>query len=349
MWRNAIVSGTDSMMINAERLKIMITDILIGNGADAGDAECQADILVEGELREQPSHGVGRLPVLVGRLRRGLIVSGATIRLQWLAESVAAVDGGRSFGPVAARDAVDAVVDRAAISGIALAMVRNSNHIGMLAPYVERIAAHDAVGLAFTTSEALVHPWGGTRPMVGTNPIAIAIPTPGPPLVLDMSTAAVSMGKVLDYAVRGMQIPPGWGIDGNGRPSTDAAEVAAGALTPFGGPKGYALAIALECMIGALTGSALGTDVRGTLDQEFVANKGDLFAAISLQRLGLMDSLPTVADYLDRVRASGKPEAVAIPGDRARATRACREADGILLSPQTWTSLVDLHREVAHA
>jgi len=336
------------MLIDVGRLRAMIVDILVGNGATTADAECQAEILIEGELREQPSHGVGRLPVLVGRLRNGLIVSDAPIRPRWLAESVVAIDGGRNFGPVAARDAVAAVIDRAARTGIALAIVANSNHIGMLAPYVERVAAQNAIGLAFTTSEALVHPWGGTQPMVGTNPIAIAVPTTTVPLVVDMSTAAVSMGKVLEYAIRGQQLPPGWGVDGNGTPSTDAEAVAGGALAPFGGSKGYALAIALECLVGVLSRSAFGPNVRGTLDQEFAANKGDVFVAIRLDKLGLLDVLPAVAEYLDQVRASGGGK-VSIPGDRARTTRAIRTAQGIWLSARTWTNLLDLHGEVAHA
>jgi len=337
------------MLIDVGRLRAMITDILIGNGAGEDDAKCQAAILIEGELREQPSHGVGRLPVLVGRLRNGLIVSGAPIEQRWLAESVVAVDGRRSFGPVAAQEAVTTVIERAGTTGIAMAAVRNANHIGMLAPYVERVAAHDAIGLAFTTSEALVHPWGGTRPMVGTNPIAIAIPTPTVPLVLDMSTAAVSMGKVLDYSVRGKAIPLGWGVDSSGRSTTDASAVVSGALAPFGGPKGYALAIALECLVAVLTQSALGADIRGTLDQEFAANKGDVFLAIRLDKLGLLGTLPAVANYLEQVRRSAVDGAVSVPGDRARATRALREADGIRLSPQTWRTILDLHREVAHA
>lgn len=343
------MSRADSKLIAVGRLRAMIIDILIGNGSGVEDAECQAEILLEGELREQPSHGVARLPVLVGRLRNGLIVSDAEIRPRWLAESVVAIDGGRSFGPVAARDAVAAVIERAGETGIALALVRNSNHIGMLAPYVEQVAAHDAIGLAFTTSEALVHPWGGTRPMVGTNPIAIAVPTPTVPLVLDMSTAAVSMGKVLDYSIRGKEIPLGWGVDSSGRSTTDAAAVATGALAPFGGPKGYALAIALECLVAVLTQSALGADIRGTLDQEFAASKGDVFVAIRLDKLGLLGALPAVADYLEQVRASAGDETVSVPGDRARATRALREAQGIWLSAQTWTTILGLHGQTAHA
>jgi LDH2 family malate/lactate/ureidoglycolate dehydrogenase len=337
------------MLIDVGRLRMMIADVLIGNGAGVDDAQCQADILIEGELREQPSHGVGRLPVLVGRLRRGLIVSGATITPRWLTEAVVAIDGGRSFGPVAARGAIDAVIDRAGTSGVAIALVNNSNHIGMLAPYVERIAADSAIGLAFTTSEALVHPWGGTAPMVGTNPIAIAVPTTEAPLVLDMSTAAVSMGKVLDHAARDLKVPLGWGVDADGRPTTDASALASGALAPFGGSKGYALAIALECLVGVLTGSALGPDVRGTLDAEFPATKGDVFMAIRLDRLGLTEMLPRVSAYLDLVRASGRRGAVSIPGDRARATRMRRATEGIPLSSRTWSALLDLHREVAHA
>jgi L-2-hydroxycarboxylate dehydrogenase (NAD+) len=331
--------GSDDPM-HAERLRDAVVQILVAEGATPDDAAEQADLLIEGDLRGHPSHGVRRLPVLVGRMRSGLITSGLAPTMTWQTESFLAVDGRRGFGPVVARVAIEQIVERACTSGIAVAAVHNANHIGMLAPYVERIADAGQVGIALTTSEALVHPWGGARPMIGTNPIGIAVPTQDQPLVVDMSTAAVSMGKILDHAEKDTPIPLGWGVDGTGAPSTDPRAVIEGAVSPFGGPKGFALGIALEVLIGAVTGTSFGTDKRGTLDTEHVATKGDLFLAISLERLGRSEQLAPLTEYLEQVRASGPGGLpLTVPGDRARSARQARLANGITLSPDLWNQL----------
>jgi L-2-hydroxycarboxylate dehydrogenase (NAD+) len=339
----------NDLIIDAERLHRIVSETLIGCGASASDADRQATIFLEGDLRAQHSHGVRRLPVLVERVRGGLAATGGGPDLTWVTDAVLRVDGRRRFGPVAAFAAIDAILERARSTGIAMAAISNSNHVGMLAPYVEHMAAAGQIGLALTTSEALVHPWGGTRAMVGTNPIGIAIPTTTDPLVLDMSTAEVSMGKILEHVVRGSPIPLGWAIDRVGDPTTSADEAAQGALAPFGGPKGYALGLAFEALVGVLTRSALGTEVKGTLDSDDICSKGDVFVCISLDRLDLRAALPALAVYLAEIRDSaGMPGGVSVPGDRARATRRERLADGIPLHPEVWARVVRLHEEATN-
>jgi LDH2 family malate/lactate/ureidoglycolate dehydrogenase len=336
--------------VDARRLEQIVAEVLIKNGATDAQAARQAAILVEGDLRDQHSHGVRRLPVLVGRLRNGLIDPASEPDAHWASDAVLQVDGRRGFGPVVAFDAIEQIAARSQATGVALAAVRNSNHIGMLAPYIEHIAALGQIGVALTTSEALVHPWGGAKAMLGTNPIGIAVPTGGEPLVLDMSTASVSMGKVMDLAVKSATLPHGWAVDSSGAPTTDPhAAVSGGAISPFGGSKGYALGLAFEAMVGVLTDSAYGRDVRGTLDTEHPANKGDVFVAISLERLGLT-SAQRLDAYLDEVRRSAAQpgETVTVPGDRARATRAERLARGIPLHPEVWAEIQELHAVGSH-
>jgi LDH2 family malate/lactate/ureidoglycolate dehydrogenase len=347
--RDGHSSEDEVVMVEASRLREVVTSVLEREGATSDDAAAQAELLVEGDLRGHHSHGVRRLSVLVGRLRNGLVRSGDEPVQRWRTESTLDVDGLSGFGPVVARSAIGAITERAQTTGVAVAMIRNSNHLGMLAPYVEQIAAAGQIGIALTTSEALVHPWGGARPMVGTNPIGIGVPTAGAPLVLDMSTAAVSMGKVLDHAAQARPIPLGWAVDESGTPTTDARAAARGAVSPFGGPKGYALALALETLVATLTGSELGSRVRGTLDVEDECTKGDVFVAVSLERLGLAHMLPAVSEYLDEVRASGNDPhtRLDVPGDRARRTRADRLRTGIPLHPDVWATVLALQEETS--
>jgi len=297
--------------------------VLRDHGATPADSIAQADMLLEAELRGHPSHGLRRMPVLVGRLDAGLIVSGAAPVLTWRGDASVIVDGRHGFGTVVAAEAIRAIVERAAQTGVAIASVHDAHHVGMLAPYVVRIAGAGCVGIAFTVSEALVHPWGGAGAAIGTNPIGLAVPTGGDPFVLDMSTAAVSRGKVNDYAARGLPMPEGWAVDEVGSPTTDASRAAS--ISPFGGPKGYALGLGIELLVAALTGCALGTQVTGTLDTVHPTTKGDVFMAIPLPA-GFEDGT-ALTRYLDAIRASGP--GVTVPGDRARASRAERIADGI--------------------
>lgn len=324
-------------LVRADEERSVIETALIRHGATEPDAAVQADMLVEADLRGHPSHGIRRLRVLVGRLDAGLAVSGVDPDYRWRTEAALEVDGRRNFGPVVLHGAVDRLLERAATTGIAMASVRNTGHAGMLAPYVERIAAAGSAGIALTVSEALVHPWNGTTAMVGTNPIGVGIPTAAEPFILDMSTAEVSVGRVLDHAARGEPIPPGWALDEHGEPTTDAAAAARGALSPFGGAKGYALGLAVEALVGVLAGSAFGREVFGTLDVEHPPTKGDLLVVFSLDALGARDRLAGLGAYFDELRGSARAGSdVAVPGDRARAARAARLRDGIPLDAELW-------------
>ncbi|WP_457949745.1 Ldh family oxidoreductase [Pseudarthrobacter sp. alpha12b] len=348
MKTSAKESASEAIVVPSDDLRKVISDALTANGASRPNADVQAENLVEGELRGHASHGVRRLAVLVERMRRGLIVANAEPRLEWVAPSVLRVDGNRGFGPVVAYRAIDEVVARADETGIAMAAISNSSHIGMLAPYVESIARLGQVAVLLTTSEALVHAWGGRGASVGTNPIGIGVPTSREPLVLDMSTASVSMGKIIDYAATGRPLQPGWAVDALGRPTTDAPAAVQGALSPFGGPKGYALGIALEALVGTVTATAFGTNVVGTLDTQFPATKGDLLISVSLERLGLLGMLPALTDYLDRVRDSGVSGPADVPGDRARRTREGRATTGVPIDDEVWALALKYAEGLSH-
>lgn len=316
----------------------LTVEVLTGLGVPHAAARVQGEWLCEGDLRGHASHGIRRLEVLAGRVRAGLIDPVAEPTTARSRPGVLRVDGHDGLGPPAALAACDALPAAAAETGIAVAAIRRSGHLGMLAPYVERLAARGLVGIATTTSEALVHPWGAAPAMIGTNPLAAAVPVDGgEPVVLDMATGQVSRGKVLDHAARGEPLPSGSVVDAEGLPTTDPAAALDGAITPFGGPKGYALALVLELLVASLTHTALGTDVRGTLDVTDPVTKGDLLLAIDPAAFG--GPATGVRAYLEILRALEPAPGhgqVAIPGDRARAVRADNVARGVPVDPDTW-------------
>ncbi len=313
-------------------------------GARVEPASVQADWLVEGDLRGHTSHGLQRLPVLVDRARRGLVDPGADGEIRWLGSGLATLDGRRGFGPVVGCHAVDVACDRVRETGVAVVAIRNSNHLGILAPYVERIADRGLMGIVLTTSEALVHPWGGRTAMVGTNPIAIGVPAHPHPFILDMATGAVSRGKVLALARRGEPLAPGWALDAAGRPAVSARDALDGAISPFGGAKGFGLGLAIELLVAGLTRSAFGRAVTGTLDSETVCNKGDVVICID-SSVDTGEGADNLSDYLTALRATPIAEGhqgVHIPGDAARARRASAARDGIAVDDEVWFQAVAL-------
>jgi L-2-hydroxycarboxylate dehydrogenase (NAD+) len=316
-------------------------------GVPDGPARTQVALLLEAELRGVPSHGLLRLPHLIQRIANGVVDPSAVGRHEWRGQSLLWVDGERGLGPVVALKALDAVMARSRETGVAVAAIGNSGHIGMLAWYADHVARAGLVCLSLTTSEALVHPWGARKAMIGTNPIAIGVPTADRPFVMDTATGVISMGKVHDYAHRGLPLEAGWAVDKDGEPTTDAAAAKQGAISPFGGPKGYALGLAFELLVTALTGAALGDAVRGTLDVTEVCNKGDVFIVMDP---GQALQAQALTDYLETIRtmppAAGF-DAVLVPGDRALAVREARLSAGLPVADEVWTKLRAL-AEQAH-
>lgn len=329
-----------SRMLAADTVADVARRVLAAHGVPAAHAELQTDILVEAELRGLPSHGLQRLPRIAERLRRALIVPGEAGSGRWAAPALFQVDGRQGLGPVVAVAALDAVAARARTLGVAMAAIRDANHLGMLSWYVERVAAAGQVAIALSTSEALVHPQGGRRAMIGTNPVAVGVPTAAAPFVLDMATSLVPMGRIHVHALRGEPIPEGWALDADGNPTTDAAAAKHGAIAPFGGAKGYALGLGFELLVAALAGSVLAPDVRGTLDADHPCTKGDLFIVATPHHDGGLSQ--RLAAYLDAVRACAPADPaspVLVPGDRARADRARRLTEGIPVEDGLWTQL----------
>jgi L-2-hydroxycarboxylate dehydrogenase (NAD+) len=276
-----------------------------------------------------------RLDRVIQRIANGVADPHAKGLHTWRSDAFLAVDGQTGLGPVVANAALDGIQERARTTGIALAAITNSNHIGMLGWYAENVAAQGQALIALSTSEALVHPWGGRKALIGTNPIAIGVPTETDPFVMDTATSIVSMGEIHDHAHRGVSIPGNWALDANGNPTTDPNKAKQGALASFGGAKGYALGLAFELLVTSLAGAAIGTDVRGTLDATEICNKGDVFIVIDGPQ-------PRLAAYLDIIRNAEPADGfdrVLVPGDRARECRRQRLTEGVPVADEVWERL----------
>jgi L-2-hydroxycarboxylate dehydrogenase (NAD+) len=338
------------MLVTAEDERALMRDVLAVLGATAEEQAAVADALTEGDLRGYASHGLLRFPLIVQRIRAGTARVRAEPRVVSRRAAAALLDGDLGLGPFVATRAVDLAATIARDEGLGVVGVFNNNHISLVGYYVERAARAGLIGLATTTGDAGVHPYGGIDRLFGTNPLAIAIPTADEPFLLDMATSEGTFGRIFGARQRGEEIPPTWAVDAAGEPTTEPAEALAGSLRPFGGAKGYGLGLCLAILAGALVRAATGPDVVGTIQPADPATKGDLFVALDPAALGDAGATRAAASaYLARIRASraaAESDGIRVPGERALRLRAERLVSGIPMDETTWATVQALAREL---
>src|SRR5580692_1339001 len=338
-----------SVVISSEDVRAIIIHVLSTLGANERESSIQADVLTEADLRGHHSHGLQRLPVLAARIKKRLIHVNVGPEFKWTADSVLSVDGKDGLGPFVAESALESARPAARHTGIVAVAIRNSSHLGMIGYYCEKQAREGLICIAMTESEALVHPHGGTKALVGTNPLAIGIPSDPTPFVFDMATSTSAIGKIYASKHRGEAIPSGWAIDAEGHATTNPDAALKGSLTPAAGPKGYGLGISIGILAGLLPGGEIGRLVLGTLDTESRCTKGDFFLLINPGAFaGGLALASRVASYLDELRHSPPQqgvESVIVPGDRARELREKRLRNGIPLPKEVWVAVERLKNE----
>jgi len=305
-----------------------MTRVLAAAGVSLEDAAIAADVLLSADMRGVASHGIIRLfPYYSRRLRDGLINPRPQPVVLNETPSSLALDGDNGLGHPTGYRAMKRCIAKAGESGAAVVTVRGSNHYGIAGYYAMQALPHDMIGLSFTNASSLVAPTYGRTPILGTNPIAVAAPAGAErPYVLDMATSIVPIGKVTVYERAGLEIPYGWGVDSQGRVTTDPREVFyGGALLPLGGTaemrgyKGYGLALLVEILAGVLAGSAFGRTVDPDAHTK-VSNIGHCFAAIRVDAFRPLDDFKGDMDAMirelkDAPKATGQ-ERIYIPGEK---------------------------------
>src|SRR5258706_3206980 len=220
-------------LIFREKLTAFAGACLEKLGLTAQDAQLVADTLVAANLRGVDSHGIVRLPHYATRLRNGTIKARPEIRVRRTGPSSAVVDGGAGMGQVVALRAMQEAITLARESGVGVAAAHNSSHCGACAYFVEAAAREGMVGIALTHTDSIMVPPGMKRIFLGSNPIAFGAPAGRePPLVIDMSTTHAAWGKIIVARQERKSIPPDWGVDEQGRPTTDPDNVVG--LAPTG-------------------------------------------------------------------------------------------------------------------
>src|ERR1700687_4561495 len=342
--------------VSAPQLTAFVARAFIAAGLPEDDAQAVAGLMVEADLRGSDTHGVIRLPLYMRRLRAGGINIKPNIRVISDRASVALIDGDNGMGHLVMRRAAAFAIEKAKANGIGWVGARMSNHAGPAALYVTLPLEHNMIGFYFAVgSNNHLPPWGGSESLLGTNPMAVAVPAQDEPaIVLDMAPTVAAYGKVRLKAQRNEQMPVGWMIDKEGKPLTDPKRADEGHLLPIGDYKGYGLSLIIGLLAGALNRAALGRDVIDFVEETGKAtNTGQAIAAISINAFMPAAEFKRAVDQVIRdIRGSRRlpgVERIFLPGEQSHAKFLERRAHGVPMPNALRDSLDALARDLSIA
>jgi LDH2 family malate/lactate/ureidoglycolate dehydrogenase len=340
------------VVVNAEHLRAFTARAFERAGVAPEDAAIAADVLVAADLRGVESHGVARLHHYMAHLRQSLVARETRLRVVREMPAALTIDAGNGVGMVAAHRSMQICVERAMLYGSAAVAVRRSNHFGIAGYYAMQALPHDMIGVAMCNASPTVVPFGGSQAMLGTNPIAWAIPCGAEPaVVMDMATSGSALGKIEASIRVGAPLPLGWALGADGQPTADAAEAfRARRLLPLGGLvegtgyKGYALATVVEALSHALAGAASSIGVMGVHGRDArPSNTGHFFAAYRVDAFRDVEEFKQDMDALVRTLRDCPPrpgvERVLLAGEKEHLLMLQRSREGIPLHAEVVASL----------
>jgi L-2-hydroxycarboxylate dehydrogenase (NAD+) len=310
------------MLLSVNEARQLASSFLQRGGIPETEAGIIADILLEAELRGRKTHGFIRLAGIKNsyaqKEKRPITI--AKESGHWLL-----IDGGDNPGYLVAHYAMNAAIDKAKAYGSSLVGVYNSSHCGMAGYYADMAQEADCIGIVMADCLPRITAWGGVESILGTNPIAVGIPTNSIPIVLDMSTAAITNGDLLVAMRQGKSIAENLAFDSEGQPTTDPAQALKGSVLPFGGHKGYGLALVIQILSGALVNAAVFPPPGVNYGMLLIVIDPEIF-------LPLAEFKQKVTGLIDTVKNTKKGSGVTeilVPGERAFREREQRLEQGI--------------------
>jgi hydroxycarboxylate dehydrogenase B len=328
-----------------DQLRAIASLIVHRMGSDDAETAEVADHLIRANLAGHDSHGIGMLPTYVRLLKDGLLVPNQTLETVLDSGALLVLDARRGFGQRMAAEAVRRAIAHARELGACVLGLRNSAHIGRVGTYGEQATQEGMAFIAYVNvadHHDIAAPFACAEPRLGTNPFVTAVPGPDGPMLLDMATTTIAMGKARVARNKGVPVPEGCLIDEAGHPTTDPTgfiDDHTGALLTFGLHKGSGLAVMCEIMGGAVTGGKRTEEPRkgGILNSMFVV-------LVDLSRLGTRDQflqdIASTQAYIRSSRVAPGFQEILLPGEPERKSAAAR-ASSIQVDDRTWAQISD--------
>ncbi len=312
------------MHISIADARQLAETFLAKSGFSLTDAAVIADILLEAELRGRKTHGFIRLPGIKSRYEQG---ERTDIEVDKAEGQCVRINGGNQSGYLVAYRAMEIAIERAKQTGSSIVGVYNTSHCGMAGYYVDMARKMDIIGILFADCLPRITPEGGTEAILGTNPLAVGIPSNTIPLLFDMSTAAITNGDLLVAMREGAEIAEGLAFDPDGAATIDPDAALKGSVRPFGGHKGFGLALIIQVLAGALVNAA-------TIPPPGAAY-GLLIIALNPTSFVPLAQFKTEVDKLIQQVKENRHETgvteILIPGERAYRQREAHLVSGIHL------------------
>jgi len=333
-----------------EKLTAFAKSLFVACGVPADEAERVAKSLVLANLCGHDSHGMIRVVQYADAIKDGRLKPGAPFNIVKQTAAIMVVDGGWGLGQVQAHRLLDRLIPRAEALGLAAGTLKHCGHIGRLGEYAEAAAERKMAFVASVNNHGFgrgVAPPGGKEARIGTNPLCLGVPTKGDPVVLDIGTSVVAEGKVRVAFNKGQQVPDGWLLDSDGKPTTDPGVLykdPRGTILPLGGPqayKGFGIGLLLDMFVGGFSGAPCSTPGLPNMSGNAV-----FFLVLDIEQFaGAEHFLKEVSGLAGNVKACPKAEGAAdimTPGEPERRSCAARRQSGIPLDDGTWKQLTAL-------
>ncbi len=274
----------DKIIIKQNLLELFVEQILSKLGVSKTQGQDTAKRMVMAHLRGFDTHGLPCLAGYVECLEQDRINPKPTLKVESSRPLAIQVDGGNGLGQVAGTKAMNLCLEAAENFGIGCAAVKRSNHFGAASAYSLMALEHDCIGIITSNASAVTAPFGAAAPLMGTNPLSVAVPAGKlPPFVIDMATSEGARKKVRKALDEGKTIPLGWSLDEFGEPTIDPKAALRGVMVPFGGMKGSAIALLTDILSGVFTGANFGGTVLSVLsNQERESGNGNFMLAIKI-------------------------------------------------------------------
>lgn len=328
------------MKISSKNEYKLVKEILKKLGVSEEDSNIVAEATLDADLKGFTSHGIGRFPQYINGIKAETISLDTNISIEKETPAIALINGNDGFGQAIAYKAMQLAIKKAKDIGIGCVGTHNGNHFGVTGFYSDLAIKENVIGVVIANTEPAIAPLGAKKPLIGTNPVAIGIPSEKTYIALDMATSASARGKLLEAKRKGEKIPPNVALDMDGNPTTDPEEALNGSILPFGMHKGYGLAFMIELLAGPLVGAAYGTKVTGTANHDINCTKGDLFIAIDPSKFVDFETFENeVEDFVGEVRSSGD---TFVPGDLEVKKISEAEKNGIKIDPELYNQINDI-------
>ncbi|MGR2856000.1 malate/lactate/ureidoglycolate dehydrogenase [Erwinia sp. 1181_3] len=338
--------------INHTILQQMVQSLWQHAGSSKQEAQRVAEHLVAANLAGHDSHGVGMIPSYMLSKSQGHLQQNQQLRIVKDAGAVLTVDGGQGFGQVMAAEAMDLAIARTQKLGMCAIALRNSHHIGRIGHWAEQCARAGYISFHFVNvvGDPMVAPFNGSDRRFGTNPFCAIFPRPGqPPLLLDFATSGIAYGKTRVAWNKGVNVPPGYLIDHQGKPDIDPAvmhEAPFGSLLAFGLHKGYALAVMCEILGGALSGGQTThlQSLKNTSDAIFNCMTTVVLDPAAFDAPDMQQEAEAFIAWTKASPQAGD-NAILIPGEWEEAQRAERRLHGIPIDANSWQQICQAARD----